>query len=62
VIDRTKAKILETMAPTPLTLKRNKVSPTRVVKKTKGGTGRRQTQTDSDDEEDSSCKSIRVEY
>jgi hypothetical protein len=52
VINHTKAKILETMAPTPSTLKRQKVSPTRVVKKTKGGTGRRRTQTDSDDEED----------
>jgi hypothetical protein len=52
VINPTKAKILETMAPTPSTLKRRKVSPTRVVKKTKGGTGRRRTPTDSDDEED----------
>jgi hypothetical protein len=51
VINPTKAKILETMAPTPSTLKRRKVLPTRVVKKTKGGTGRRQTPTDSDDEE-----------
>ena len=40
------------MAPTTSTLKRRKVSPTRVVKKTKGGTGRRRTPTDSDDEED----------
>jgi hypothetical protein len=47
----TKAKI-KTTAPTTLTLQRGKVSPTRVVKKTKGGTGRRQTPTDSDDEED----------
>ncbi len=52
MINPTKAKILETMAPTPSTLKRRKVSPTRVVKKTKGGTGRRRTPTDSDDEED----------
>jgi hypothetical protein len=51
VINPTKAKILETMAPTPLTLKRRKVLPTRVVKKTKGGTGQRRTPTDSDDEE-----------
>ena len=48
----TKPKIFETMAPTTSTLKRRKVSPTRVVKKTKGGTGRRRTPTDSDDEED----------
>jgi hypothetical protein len=48
----TKAKILETMAPTTSTLKRRKVSPNRGVKKTKGGTGRRRTPTDSDDEED----------
>jgi hypothetical protein len=40
------------MAPTTSILKRRKVSPTRVVKKTKDGTGRRQTPTDSDDEED----------
>jgi hypothetical protein len=52
VINPTKAKILETMAPTTWTLKRRKVSPTRVVKKTKGGTRRRRTPTDSDDEED----------
>jgi hypothetical protein len=52
VVNHTKAKIFETMAPTTLTLKRRKVSPTRVVKKTKGGTGRGQTPTDSDDEED----------
>jgi hypothetical protein len=52
VISRTKAKILETMAPTPSTLKRQKGSPTRVVKKTKGGTGRRRTPTDSGDKED----------
>jgi hypothetical protein len=52
VINPTKAKILETIAPTPSTLQRRKVSPTRVVKKTKGGTGRRRTQTDSDDKED----------
>jgi hypothetical protein len=52
VINPTKAKILETMAPTPSTLKRRKVLPTRVVKKTKDGTGQRQTPTDSNDEED----------
>jgi hypothetical protein len=52
VINRTKAKILETMAPTPSTLKRPTVLPTRVVKKAKGGTGRRRTPTDSGDEED----------
>jgi hypothetical protein len=52
VVNHTKAKIFETMAPTPSTLKRRKVSPTRVVKKTKGGTGRRRTPTDSDDEVD----------
>jgi hypothetical protein len=52
VVNHTKAKIFETMAPTTSTLKRRKVSPTRVVKKTKGGTGRRRTPTDSDDEED----------
>jgi hypothetical protein len=52
VVNPTKAKILETMAPTTSTLKRGKVSPTRVVKKTKGGTGRRRTPTDSDNEED----------
>jgi hypothetical protein len=52
VRNRTKAKILETMAPTPSNLKRRKVLPTTVVKKTKGGTGRRRTPTDSDDEED----------
>jgi hypothetical protein len=52
VINHTEAKILETMAPTLSTLKRRKVSPTRVVKKTKGGTGRRRTPMDSDDEED----------
>jgi hypothetical protein len=52
VVNHTKAKIFETMAPTTSTLKRRKVSPTRGVKKTKGGTGRRRTPTDSDDEED----------
>ena len=52
MINPTKPKILETMVPTPSTLKRQKVSPTRVVKKTNGGTGRRRTPTDSDDEED----------
>jgi hypothetical protein len=52
VVNPTKAKIFETMAPTTSTLKRRKVSPTRRVKKTKGGTGRRRTPTDSDDEED----------
>jgi hypothetical protein len=52
VINPTKAKILETMAPTTFTLKRRKVSPTRVVKKSKRGTGRRRTPTDSDDEVD----------
>jgi hypothetical protein len=52
VVNPTKAKIFETMAPTTLTLKRRKVSPNRGVKKTKGGTGRRQTPTDSDNEED----------
>jgi hypothetical protein len=52
VVNHTKAKIFETMATTTLTLKRHKVSPTRVVKKTKGDTGRRRTPTDSDDEED----------
>jgi hypothetical protein len=45
-------KIFETLTPTTSTLKRRKVSPSRGVKKTKGGTGRRQTPTDSDDEED----------
>jgi hypothetical protein len=39
VVNPTKAKIFETMAPTTSTLKMRKVSPTRVVKKTKGGTG-----------------------
>jgi hypothetical protein len=52
VVNPTKAKILETMAPTTSTLKRHKVSPNRGVKKTKGGTGRRRTPTNSDDEED----------
>jgi hypothetical protein len=52
VINPIKAKIIETMATTPSTLKRRKVSPTRVVKKTKGGTGQRRTPTDSKDEED----------
>jgi hypothetical protein len=52
VVNPTKTKISETMAPTTSTLKRHKVPPTRVVKKTKGDTGRRQTPTDSDDEED----------
>jgi hypothetical protein len=52
VVNHTKAKIFETMAPTTSTLKRRKVSPIRVVKKTKGGTGRRRTPTDSDNEED----------
>jgi hypothetical protein len=52
VVNPTKAKIFETMAPTTSTLKRRKVSPTRGVKKTKGGTGQRRTPTDSDDEED----------
>jgi hypothetical protein len=52
VVNHTKAKIFVTMAPTTSTLKRRKVSPTRVVKKTKGGTGQRRTLTDSDDEED----------
>jgi hypothetical protein len=41
VVNPTKAKILKTMAPTASTLKRRKVSPTRGVKKTKGGTGGR---------------------
>jgi hypothetical protein len=44
--------VIETMAPTLSTLKRRKVLPTRVVKKTKGGIGRRRTPTDSEDEED----------
>jgi hypothetical protein len=52
VVNHRKAKILETMAPTTLTLKRHKVSPNRGVKKTKGGTGRRRTPTNSDDEVD----------
>jgi hypothetical protein len=52
VINPTKAKILETMTSAPSTLKRRKVSPTRVVKKTKVGTGRRRTPTYSGDEED----------
>jgi hypothetical protein len=45
----TKAKILETMAPTTSTLKRRKVPPNRGVKKTKGSTGQKRTPTDSDD-------------
>jgi hypothetical protein len=52
VVNTTKAKTLETMAPTTSTLKRRKVSPNRGVQKTKGDTGRRRTPTDSDDEED----------
>jgi hypothetical protein len=52
LVNPTKPKIFETMAPTPSTLKRRKVSPTRGVKKTKGSTEGRQTPTDSDDEED----------
>jgi hypothetical protein len=52
VVNPTKDKILETVAPTTSTLKRRKVSPDRGVKKTKGGTGQKRTPTDSDDEDD----------
>jgi hypothetical protein len=53
VVNPTKAKIFETMAPTS-TLKRRKVSPTRGVKKTKGGTGQRRTPADTDSAANSS--------
>ena len=45
----TKAKGGATMAPTPTT-KHQKVSANKGVRKTKGGAGRRRTQTDSDDD------------